>query len=237
MSNPGEIAAVIRAVLEALPVDALRAANTAAGESAERIAAATEGTGHDAPREALAHIAEGIERTGEALAGLGEIRERLNAYLAVLVPGVEAMVARPIAGPAGKRPITPPNRRHHLNSVGRKSQVREENTVILPGTDVRGDLDAIRRGEAAWLPDRDRCLVNGRLYGVEVPGTVYPDEGPGLVKLNRSEYKALKGLIEARGDMDSLPSALANNPAVTGADWQRAAEVYEHHKDYRSEDT
>jgi hypothetical protein len=153
------------------------------------------------------------------------------------VPGraPEEPPPRSVAGPAGRGPIREPHSRHNLNQIGRSSRVKESNTVVLPGTDVAGDLDAIRWREATWDGTRGRYLVNGRSYGVEHSGTVFPDSGPGLIKLSRGAYKVLKQFIVSDGDIGAAEDVLKFDPNLTAADRQNALEVFRHHRKYRGE--
>jgi hypothetical protein len=139
----------------------------------------------------------------------------------------------PVQGPAGKTPLKPPNKRHDLNNIRPNSPSKERNTVVLPGTDVAADLDDIAAGRATWNADRNCYEVDGRSYGVEASGTVYPISGPGFVNLSRSEYKVLKQLIAAGGDIDAARAALRRDPSVSEAAWVAALEVFRHHKSYR----
>jgi hypothetical protein len=138
-----------------------------------------------------------------------------------------------VQGPAGKTPLKPPNKRHDLNNIRPSSPSKERNTVVLPGTDVAGDLDDIAAGRANWNADRNRYEVNGRSYGVEASGTVYPISGPGFANLSRPEYKVLKQLIASDGDIDAARAALRRDPSVSEAAWVAALEVFRHHKSYR----
>ena len=132
-------------------------------------------------------------------------------------------------GPA-RNGVNPPNeRRHRLEKIGKHSKPDDQNTVILPDVDVESDLEAIRNDQARWRPEIGRYEVNGRLWGIEPNGTAFPDSGPGLAKLSRSEYKALIGLIQAGGDMDRRPMKWVRNKSISDADWQRAADVYRYH--------
>ena len=105
--------------------------------------------------------------------------------------------------------------------------------MVLPGTDVAGDLDDIAAGRARWVAERSVYEVNGRSYGVEPSGTVFPISGPGFVSLARSEYKVLKQLIESDGDINAAREALRQEPYLREADWQAALAVFVHHKSYR----
>lgn len=138
-------------------------------------------------------------------------------------------------GPAAKIPLKPPNNRHNLNNIRPKSPAKEKNTVVLPSTDVAGDLEGISTGRGRWVEENSRYEINGRTYAVESTGTVFPDSGPGLVNLSRSEYKALKQLIGADGDIDAARDALRRDPSINDADWPAALEVFKHHKSYKGE--
>jgi len=59
-------------------------------------------------------------------------------------------------------------------------------------------VEAIRDGRAT--AESGGWRVNGRLYIPEPNGTLIPVEGPGLTRLSRAQYKALKALIEHNGD-------------------------------------
>jgi hypothetical protein len=69
--------------------------------------------------------------------------------------------------------------------------------------------------------------VNGRAYGVEGAGTVYPDSGPGIVKLDRNEYAALQQIAKAKGDVSAAPQ-LTRNPRFTDNPEavQKALDIY-----------
>jgi len=141
----------------------------------------------------------------------------------------------PVRGPAAKIPLKPPNNRHNLNNIRSKSPAKEKNTVVLPGTDVAGDLEGISAGRGRWVEETSRYEINGRTYAVESTGTVFPDSGPGLVNLSRSEYKVLKQLIGADGDINAARDALRRDPSISDADWPTALEVFKHHKSYKGE--
>jgi hypothetical protein len=106
---------------------------------------------------------------------------------------------------------------------------------VLPGTDVAGDLAGISAGRGRWVEETSRYEINGRTYAVESTGTVFPEAGPGFVKLSRSEYKVLKQLIGSDGDFDAAQDALRRDPSISDADWPAALEVFKHHKSYKGE--
>ena len=151
-------------------------------------------------------------------------------------PGGGTQGAGPVSGPAANIPLRPPNAgRHNLNSVRLKSRSNDDNTIVLPGTDVAGDLDGIAAGQGKWVPETNRYEINGRTYGVEPTGTVFPVSGPGFVNLTRPEYKVLKQLIGSEGDIGAAREALRRDPNVSDAHWTMALEVFRHHKSYRGE--
>jgi hypothetical protein len=71
---------------------------------------------------------------------------------------------------------------------------------------VHHDIAGIAAGHAAWDPVTQRYSINGRSYGIEPSGTVFPAEGDGIVNLSRNQYAALQHLIRAGGDPDSVPA-------------------------------
>nr|WP_221380480.1 hypothetical protein [Actinoplanes polyasparticus] len=138
-------------------------------------------------------------------------------------------------GPAANVPLRPPNARHTINGVRPTSRSSDKNTMVMPGTDVAGDLADISGGRARWVPESNTYEVNGRSYKVEPTGTVFPVSGPGLVNLSRSEYKVLKELVGAEGDVTAARDALRRDPSVSDPDWTMALEVFRHHKSYRGD--
>ena len=138
-----------------------------------------------------------------------------------------------VQGPAAKIPLKPPNNRHNLDSIRPKNPTKDKNTIVLPGTDVSADLADISSGRATWVAEDNRYEVDGRTYGVESTGTVFPVSGPGFVNLSRTEYKVLKQLIGSDGDVSAAQDALRRDPSVSDADWRSALDVFKHHKSYR----
>jgi hypothetical protein len=90
--------------------------------------------------------------------------------------------------------------------------VQEDNTVYLGGYErvATQDVQAIAAGHAVWNPETQRYEINGRSYGVEPNGTVFPDSGTGMVKLDRNEYAALKEIVRAGGDLSAAPQLSRN---------------------------
>jgi hypothetical protein len=94
--------------------------------------------------------------------------------------------------------------------------VVEDNTVFLRGHEnvAAADVQGIAAGRAFWNPESQRYEINGRSYGVEPNGRVFPDSGAGMVKLDRNEYAALKEIVRAGGDLSAAPQ-LTRNPRFT----------------------
>jgi hypothetical protein len=104
-----------------------------------------------------------------------------------------------IPSPAVKAPAD----RHFYNKIKQTSVAKDVNTVILPSVDVAGDVEAINAGKAVAGKTADGVAtytVNGRTYGVEPNGTLYPISGEGLFPLDRGEYKVLSVYRKFLGD-------------------------------------
>ena len=131
---------------------------------------------------------------------------------AVPPPGPPWPARDDIPGQARGKLLNPPNDRHTVAGA-RHGQVNADNSVILRGGEsaVREDIGQIAAGNAEWNPLTGRYEMNGRSYGIEPNGTVFPDAGPGIVKLDRNEYAALKEIARADGDIDSV-KAFTHNP-------------------------
>ncbi|GAA3955078.1 WXG100 family type VII secretion target [Actinoplanes auranticolor] len=110
-----------------------------------------------------------------------------------------------IRGAARGKDLNPPHARHTATGA-RHGEVRADNSVYLRGHEnvFHDDVAQIAAGNAQWHPETNRYEINGRTYGIEPSGTVFPDSGPGIVKLNRNEYAALKEIARAGGDVDSV---------------------------------
>ncbi|GLW89555.1 hypothetical protein [Actinokineospora globicatena] len=135
----------------------------------------------------------------------------------------------PIPGPAGNRPIKAPVDRHHLDKITPNGPPKDRNTVILPEArdGVRADIADIRAGKARWVGG-EYITDSGRHYRVEGNGTVYPVDGPGLVHLDRQEYKALQAIIKHNGDVDAAKRSVERDPAMSAGAFEKATEVFKH---------
>ncbi|SCE50982.1 hypothetical protein GA0115240_172026 [Streptomyces sp. DvalAA-14] len=122
-------------------------------------------------------------------------------------------VGEDVAGPARGKTLRAPHPRHTFSGINLKN-VQAENSLVLPEARqaVDGDIEAIAAGQARFNAETGRYEVNGRSYGVEDTGTVFPDSGPGIVKIGRVEYSALAMIKKAGGDMSKVERAFANDP-------------------------
>jgi len=131
-----------------------------------------------------------------------------------------------VTGAARGASPNPPHRRHTITGA-RNGRIDEDNTVFLHGYQnvAPQDVQAIAAGHATWNPQTQRYEISGRSYGVESNGTVFPDSGTGMVKLDRNEYAALKEIVRAGGDLHwnldiYLVNAVRNPPASgPGRSW------------------
>ncbi|MFF8928215.1 hypothetical protein ACF1AO_13190 [Streptomyces longwoodensis] len=133
-----------------------------------------------------------------------------------------------IPGPAAGQELKRPNSRHTISGAG-SGEIKERNSLILRGysDEIDRDIAAIAEGKANLAKDGNRYEINGRTYGVEPGGRVYPDSGPGIVNLDRNEYAALQQLVKAKGDISAAPQLtrnprFVNNPQAV----QKALAIY-----------
>ncbi|WP_139140903.1 hypothetical protein [Streptomyces oceani] len=137
-----------------------------------------------------------------------------------------------VQGPARGKELREPHPRHTFGGI-KHGEVKPENSLILPEVrqSVRTDIEQIAKGEAHFNPVTQRYEINGRVYGVESSGTVFPDSGQGIVKLNRVEYDALKQIARVGGDMSKLEKMFENAPKFKDNPEavQRAKQLYREH--------
>ncbi|MFI7410357.1 hypothetical protein ACIBU0_17015 [Streptomyces sp. NPDC049627] len=93
--------------------------------------------------------------------------------------------------------------------------------------EVARDIEEIAAGRANFNTSTSRYEVDGRSYGVEENGTMFPDSGPGIVQLDRIEYAALKQVTRAKGDLSAAPQLtrdpkFVNHPEAV----QKALKIY-----------
>jgi uncharacterized protein YukE len=129
-----------------------------------------------------------------------------------LPPGPPWRSRDDIPGPARGKDLKPPHPRHFL-AGSKRGEVKEDTSVVLRGHEdaVRADVAGIAAGRATWLESAGRYEINGRTYAVKPTGTVFPDSGPGLAKLDRNEYAALVEIVGAHGDVSQV-AAFRFNP-------------------------
>lgn len=107
---------------------------------------------------------------------------------------------------AGIEKVRAPSSRHTLTKVTQGTLPRDVDTVVEARVDVNADVAAINDGKAVAevSPSGVRTYrVNGRVYGVEPNGTLYPMTGDGLIVLNRNEFKIL-GIFNKFGDTQGV---------------------------------
>ncbi|NUT53016.1 MAG: hypothetical protein HOV94_37865 [Saccharothrix sp.] len=172
---------------------------------------------------------KGVSSAHEAIAAARQAGEPSDPNATSATPTVDPNVA----GPAGKTALRPPSDRHQLNRVSPKSPPKAENTITLPEARdaVRQDIADIQAGNARWDPDTNSYVTDsGRRYKVESNGTVFPVDGPGFVRLDRSEYKALQALIRNNGDVEAAKASVARDPSIPPGSFDKAGDVYAHYR-------
>jgi hypothetical protein len=199
MAN-GELGAVFRALAK----DAAEAAEKAA----KSLAKVTEQTA-DIEERNVAAILEADAKAADRITTAGKkgTPEAAGAGTRPVPAGPPWPVADGVDGAARGKTLNPPNARHTVAGA-RSGMVRANNSVVLRGNEdaMRDDVAQIAAGNARWDKDASRYEINGRTYGVEPGGTVYPDSGPGIVKLDRNEYAALTEIAKAGGDPARVPA-------------------------------
>lgn len=116
-----------------------------------------------------------------------------------------------VVGAAHGKTLREPAPRHYWSRV-KAGAIKDDNSVVLPGYNeaVRHDIAGIADGRATWIPKLNRYEINGRLYGVEGSGTVFPVSGPGIEPLSRAEYGALQSLMKNGGDLSKCQKFFDN---------------------------
>jgi len=99
-----------------------------------------------------------------------------------------------------------PGARHFIKKVTQKTVAKEKNTVIEPGVDVIGDVNAIRSGLATRVGET--FVINGRTYGIH-NGAIHPISGPGFHQLELPAFKAL-GVYNKFGNSQRAAEILNN---------------------------
>jgi len=114
--------------------------------------------------------------------------------------------------------LAPLTNRHNASRINKDSVTKTKNTVILPGIDIQPDLQAIREGRA--MRDGPYYAVNGRYYGIHEGSRIYPEQGPGLMTLDRGAFRAL-GIYNSLGETPDAEQRL-DRAGIT-QDQRRAA--------------
>ena len=124
--------------------------------------------------------------------------------------------------PTGKVKVTDA---HSVDTINSKTWFGggDRNTsksVAIGGVDLRADIEEINSGRALLLPNGDIATSSGRTYG-QHPGssTVFPREGPGLVKLSQAEFDLYRMVVRDGGLSNSVLRGIdgmlkAGNPGV-----------------------
>jgi len=207
----GELGAVFRALAK----DAAEAAEKAS----ESIAKVAEQTANIEERN-VAEILDADAKAADRITATGGkgASETVGAGTRPVPAGPPWPVADDVQGAARGKTLNPPNARHTVAGA-RSGMVGRRNSVVLRGNEdaMRDDIAQIAAGNARWDGPTSRYEINGRTYGVEPTGTVYPDSGPGIAKLDRNEYAALTEIAKAGGDPAKVPAftrdpRFINNP-------------------------
>jgi hypothetical protein len=127
---------------------------------------------------------------------------------------------------APKRPVLAPADRHYINRISKRTTASERTTLIVPGVDISGDLEAIRNGHA--LKDGEYYTVNGRTWFHEENGRVFPVTGEGFIgPVGRGVMYALQALGRYNGVNAQSDNEIARHPAISGADRDEAIRIWE----------
>jgi hypothetical protein len=178
----------------------------ASGESEAAVrgaASAIAATGHDAAAS-VARLTEEAAAVQERIVADVEAADREAAARVAAASGRGRFPVAPgVPGPAKNKVLTAPNKRHTIPGA-KHGEVKGDNTVTLRGYEsvLRADTERIAAGEAHF--NAQVYTVDGRSYVVKGNGTVFPISGPGLVKLDRVEYRALQLIAKADGDVDAV---------------------------------
>lgn len=77
--------------------------------------------------------------------------------------------------------------------------------MAMGGFDLKSDIAEINAGHAIILPGGDVVTSSGRVCG-GYPGknSVFPREGPGLIKLARAEFGLFQSMLRDGGLRDGV---------------------------------
>ncbi|MGN6033035.1 MAG: hypothetical protein ACTHQE_15390 [Thermomicrobiales bacterium] len=105
----------------------------------------------------------------------------------------------------------------------------DRNTMIEPWVDVRGDLDAINRGEGFCHHASGRIWINGRLYGTHTDrrtGTIFPISGDGLITITSAQHFAVRTFARYNGITPGAEYELECNKNISGEDIDVARRIW-----------
>lgn len=127
--------------------------------------------------------------------------------------------------PEAEDDFKPPADRHYPNRLRLKSPSKEMTTIIVPGTDVAGDLAAIRDGRATV--EGNIYTVTGRTYGRKSNGTMYPISGEGFIgPVGRNVFKALIAYRRYNGINDRAEFEIGKQEFISGEDREVARRIW-----------
>lgn len=115
--------------------------------------------------------------------------------------------------------------RHQLDQMNRSTWVKPKNTMVIPGIDVRAEVDLINLGHATRVSD-SRYLINGRVYVIKPDGAAYPESGPGVLDVPRPVMKLIRELISHGGPTESFRKATEREPVYTEEVHREALDLF-----------
>jgi hypothetical protein len=132
------------------------------------------------------------------------------------------------------RDIKPPNDRHYPHRIRLNSPPKAKTTIIVPGTDIAGDMAAIRAGLATMA--NNTFIVNGRTYGRKGSGTLYPISGDGFIgPVGRSVFKALIAYRRYNGINDLAEFEISKQPFISDEARATAQRIWRMREEARSD--
>lgn len=135
-------------------------------------------------------------------------------------------------GPEAAGIVRPPDDRRYPNRLRLKSPPKELTTIIIPGTDIAGDLTAIRNGQA--IIEGNTYTVNGRTYGRKSNGALYPIAGEGFIgPVGRNVFKALIAYRRYNGVNDQSEFEIGKQEFISGEDREVAWRIWRLREDTR----
>ncbi len=108
-----------------------------------------------------------------------------------------------------------------------KAPRKPENSVVLPHVDVRAGVGAINLGQAERVGNDFK--INGRMYGMESNGTLFPRSGDGIVQMDRGSYWALQTMIQFGDDPERLALQMTRQ-GIGQTEQSLAAGVFKLHR-------